>query len=98
MDTYGRWGRSAAEALRTAARARLRRPDARRAVRASGVLSRLLTRWRAAGAVALQRRNFAVWSDCLSFAGSPSRSCADADAPVELSDSMGGLLVGSATF
>ena len=68
FDTYGRWGEDAVRALRAAVRRRLARPDARQSVALKGVHGRLLRRWRAAGAIAVQRRNFDVWRDCLSGA------------------------------
>ena len=100
-DTFGRWGDAAAAALRTAARARLRRPDARQAVRARGAFARLLTRWRAAGAIALQTRNYEVYRDCLAPSGASTtapRGPPESSAPVPLCDSMSGVLIGSAIF
>ena len=65
FDTYGRWGEEAVRALRAAVRRRLAQPDARRGATMRGVHGRLLKRWRASGAVAVQRRNYDVWRDCL---------------------------------
>ena len=65
FDTFGRWGEEAVRALRAAVRRRLVRPDAQRGVTLKGAHSQLLRRWRAAGACAVQRRNWDVWRDCL---------------------------------
>ena len=65
FDTHGRWGEEAVRSLRAAARRRLARADARQSASKHGMYARLLQRWRAAGAIAVQRRNFDVWRDCV---------------------------------
>ena len=62
---------------------------------------RLLTRWRAAGAIALQTRNYEVYHDCLAPSGASTtapRGPPESSAPDPLCDSMSGVLIGSAIF
>ena len=74
FDTYGRWSQDAVSQVRELARRRLSQPDARRCVPWTGMCSRVLQRCRAEGPIALQRRNFGVWHDCI------GQSLADGDA------------------
>ena len=69
FDTHGRWGPAAVDALRRWARRRLARPDALRSVRRAGLYARVLARWRATGACALQRGNFATYAACVGIDG-----------------------------
>jgi hypothetical protein len=93
FDTYGRWGKDAVIALRLAARRRMALPDARNCVPSSSAYVNLLQRWRAAGAIAVQRRNYDVWRDCLSVAHGASDPVQSVHAPA-FSQPLLGILLG----
>ena len=69
FDTLGRWGPAAVDALRRWAKRRLARPDALRSIRRTGLYARVLARWRASGACALQRGNFETYASCVGLDG-----------------------------
>ena len=81
FDTHGRWGHDAVQALRAAARRRLVRPDAQQCVPSPQAYAKLLLRWRAAGAIAIQRGNFDVWRACLPGGEQGAPEAAAAEAP-----------------
>lgn len=62
--THGRWGEAAVDGLKFWARRRLEQSDAVQSVRPRGIYAEVLRRWRASGACALQRGNYAVYAAC----------------------------------